>query len=133
MRLAETSAALTWMLGQPGGAEVGALLHSGLEFATSDLTGLEIARVLARLPLGAGEVAREPWRALQARCMLDPVDADLARELSRPFPQEPVRTLDAVHLATALRLRAPGERVGFVALGGRVRSNAGALGFVVLP
>jgi hypothetical protein len=54
-------------------------------------------------------------------------------ELARPFPIEPLRTLDALHLATALSARLPQERVGFLCLDNKLRDNAAALGFDVAP
>jgi hypothetical protein len=51
----------------------------------------------------------------------------------RPFPIEPVRTLDALHLGSALLARsmAPGLRV--LSLDQRVRENAERLGFSPAP
>ena len=51
----------------------------------------------------------------------------------RRFPREPVRALDALHLATAVRTAEfrPGLRV--LSFDNRIRANAVALGFDVLP
>jgi predicted nucleic acid-binding protein len=57
-------------------------------------------------------------------------DAVLAR-VRRPFPVEPIRTLDAVHLATAELLGEPPPLVTFVTRDARVRDNARALGYAV--
>lgn len=57
-------------------------------------------------------------------------DAVLMR-VSRPFPIEPVRTLDAVHLATAEQLGEPSALVTIVTRDVRVRENALALGYAV--
>jgi hypothetical protein len=57
-------------------------------------------------------------------------DAVLTRA-GRPFPVEPVRTLDAVHLATVELLGEPPQLVTIVTRNGRVRVNATAAGYVV--
>jgi hypothetical protein len=57
-------------------------------------------------------------------------DAVLAR-VRRPFPVEPIRTLDAVHLATAELLGEPPPLTTIVTRDYRVRENAEALGYAV--
>jgi predicted nucleic acid-binding protein len=47
----------------------------------------------------------------------------------RPFPLEPIRTLDAVHLATAELLGEAPALVTIVTRDDRVRKNAEALGY----
>jgi hypothetical protein len=49
----------------------------------------------------------------------------------RPFPIEPIRTLDAVHLATAELLGEPPALIVIVTRDVRVRDNAQALGYAV--
>ncbi len=49
----------------------------------------------------------------------------------RPFPVEPIRTLDALHLATAERLGEPPPLVTIVTRDARVGENAKALGYPV--
>lgn len=57
-------------------------------------------------------------------------DAVLAR-VGRPFPVEPINTLDAVHLATAEQLGEPPALVTIVTRDVRVRENALALGYAI--
>ena len=49
------------------------------------------------------------------------------------FPVEPVRTLDALHLATASRFREALGRVTVLSLDERIRGNAPGLGLELLP
>lgn len=49
----------------------------------------------------------------------------------RPFPVEPIRTLDAVHLATLELLGEAPQVVTVVTRDDRVRSNARLLGYIV--
>jgi hypothetical protein len=62
--------------------------------------------------------------------MVAVTDSMLAR-VRRPFPVEPIRTLDAVHLATAELLGEPPPVVTIVTRDARVRDNAEALGYAV--
>jgi hypothetical protein len=67
----------------------------------------------------------------ERRCYVAAVtDAVLARA-RRPFPIEPIRTLDAVHLATAELLAEQPALVTIITRDDRVRDNAGALGYAV--
>ena len=50
-----------------------------------------------------------------------------------PFPGEPIRALDAIHLATALVIRDIYPDLRVLSLDQRVRDNAVALGFEVVP
>ena len=65
--------------------------------------------------------------------IIQPVDEAIWRRCSRPFPVEPVRTLDALHVATIERLSAAIEGLVILSTDGRVRANAQALGFAVAP
>lgn len=128
----DTSALLEVVLGQPREAEVVACLREARGLASSELLLLEASRVVARLghlaPAASARLA-----VLERRLDLCPLDLDLRELLARPFPVEPLRTLDALHLATALDVRLPNETVGFLCLNQRLRANAAALGFRVLP
>jgi hypothetical protein len=50
---------------------------------------------------------------------------------SHPFPAEPVRTLDAIHLATVEQLGGPPQLLTVVTRDARIRENAIALGYAV--
>lgn len=104
---------------------------------TSALTIAEAARAILRARGGARLTADEERAAVRAlrrferRSYLVAVtDAVLAR-VRRPFPVEPIRTLDAVHVATAELLGEPPQLVTIVTRDGRVRDNARALGYAV--
>lgn len=49
------------------------------------------------------------------------------------FPAEPVRTLDALHLASALFLNEFVPSLAVLSADDRIRNNAAQLGFAVLP
>ncbi len=104
---------------------------------TSALTLAEAARAILR-GRTTGRLSeadeRSATRALQLfarRCdLVDVTDAILAR-VGRRFPVEPIRTLDAVHLATAEELGEPPALVTVVTRDARVGDNARALGYIV--
>jgi predicted nucleic acid-binding protein len=104
---------------------------------TSALTIAEAARAILRARAGARLTADEERAAVRALRRFERrsfrvavTDSVLAR-VGRPFPVEPIRTLDAVHLATAELLGEPPALVTIVTREARVRDNAEALGYAV--
>jgi len=61
------------------------------------------------------------------------LEAEVVDRARRPFPCEPVRTLDAVHLASALQARELVPGTALLSLDDRIRAAGRALGFQVLP
>jgi predicted nucleic acid-binding protein len=89
------------------------------------------ARVTGRLTV---EQERASVRALgrfERRCYVVAVTEAVLARVRRPFPIEPIRSLDAVHLATAEMLGEPPALVTIVTRDARVRENAEALGYSV--
>jgi len=68
-------------------------------------------------------------RTFERRCFLLDLDRAVLDRVRRPFPVEPIRTLDAIHLATAELLDEPPQLVTIVTRDERVRANARALGY----
>ena len=104
---------------------------------TSALTIAETARAILRARVGARLTADEERAAVRAlrrferrSFMVAVTDSVLAR-VRRPFPVEPIRTLDAVHPATAELLGESPLLVTIVTRDARVRDNAEALGYAV--
>jgi hypothetical protein len=64
--------------------------------------------------------------------MID-IAAEVVERAATPFPEEPVRALDALHLASALLVRSVTPDVEIAALDRRVRRNALRLGIAVRP
>ena len=136
---AETSAVLTWLLGETHEAEVRRILGGAGRVVSSSLTGVECARVLAR-----GVATRQLGEAdeLAALRLLDSAVAGWAviemtgRVLARArgrFPKQPLRMLDALHLATAAIFSDELGPLTVVSLDHRVRDNALGLGFDTVP
>ncbi|MBM3270379.1 MAG: type II toxin-antitoxin system VapC family toxin [Candidatus Sericytochromatia bacterium] len=107
--------------------------------ATSALTGLEVGRALDRA-IAAGQVdeatgseRRAVLDGLLARAEILGIDSEVMREAGRRFPKEPVRTLEAIHLASALIWSRSVEPPTVASCDRRVRENALALGMEVSP
>jgi predicted nucleic acid-binding protein len=104
---------------------------------TSALTIAEAARAILRARVGARLTADEERAAVRAlrrferRSFVVAVTDSVLARVRRPFPVEPIRTLDAVHLATAELLGEPPPLVTIVTRDARVRDNAKALGYAV--
>jgi predicted nucleic acid-binding protein len=104
---------------------------------TSALTIAEAARAIlraraaARLTSDQERTAARALRRFEQRCFLVAVTDPILARVRRPFPLEPIRTLDAVHLATAELLGEPPALTVVVTRDIRVRDNAQALGFAV--
>ena len=104
---------------------------------TSALTVAEAARAIVRARIGerltpdAERAAVRALRRFEHRCYVVAVTDDVLARVRRPFPVEPVRTLDAVHIATAESLGEPPQLMTIVTRDHRVRENAKALGYPV--
>ena len=110
---------------------------AGTQVVTSALTLAEAgraiirARATGRVTPAQEQAAFRALRTFQRRCFILDVDRAVLARVSRPFPIEPIRTLDAVHLATAELLGEAPQLITMVTRDERVRINAGALGFIV--
>jgi hypothetical protein len=136
---AESSAVLAWLLDEPSGPEVRQLLTDADAVVASDLTLIECDRVLQRAAalgeLTEAETAdRRAHMALAAAhwhvLRLGPAIVERARQ---PFPGEPIRTLDAIHLASVLVGRAAIAGLELLSLDDRIRRAGKRLGLRVRP
>jgi hypothetical protein len=59
--------------------------------------------------------------------------SDTVDRAIEPFPEEPIRALDAVHLASALTARSDVAGLKFLSLDERLRKSAHNLGLSLLP
>ena len=135
----ESSAVLRWLLGTPDASSMQAVLSRATHVVTSALTTTEVGRTLQRL-LATGSLSPGSrtalWRTYTgtaARWDVFAVSDDVLRRATDPFPVEPIRTLDAVHVATAEIYSRQVAPVTVLSVDGRVRDNAAALGLAVAP
>ncbi len=105
----------------------------------SSLTRLEFERALIRLSATRAisapkEATARRWLAEVLRELtLVPIDDGILSRAGQPFPVEPVRSLDAIHLATIEALREKLRWFTVATHDARVRENALALGLRVVP
>jgi predicted nucleic acid-binding protein len=136
---AESSAVLAWLLGERAATRIRSLLERAETVVASDVTLIECDRVLIRA-VSLGELveadaserrahltaAAATWHVLR----ISPAIVERARQ---PFPGEPIRTLDAIHLAAALAARSAVTGLALLSLDDRIRGAATRLGFPVQP
>lgn len=127
----ETSAILAVVCDEPDGPAVQAVLDLVTVGLTSRLTLIECARVMHRQQARLPDAARLRT-ALGALKVLALTDEVLLRA-EEPFPVEQLRTLDALHIATAVLAAEEVPDLAIVALDRRVRQNAHTLDLSVLP
>jgi hypothetical protein len=136
---AESSAVLAWLLGEPRAPEVREHLGSADLVLASDLTLVECDRVLIRAAalgeLSEAEAAarRGELNAAAAHWTLIRLSGEVIDRARQRFPEEPVRTLDALHLSSALLAKSAAPDVIVLSLDERMRANARGVGFDVLP
>jgi predicted nucleic acid-binding protein len=131
---AETSAVLRWLFAEEGGEALRVALAEADKVTSSRLTLIETRRVVRRAEregrltaaqsadvLAVFAQATSTWAVLE-------ITEEVARRAEETFPSEPVRTLDAIHLASALFLRQSFPDLVVVTADERGRTNAEHLG-----
>lgn len=133
----ETSALLSWLLGEPRGEEAAEALDGADHVVSSVLTiteavrGLLRAQQLGRLTVAQQLLLRGQLARVHPQWMLMEVTPEVRERAAEPFPVEPVRTLDAIHLATAVAFRRAYASLNVLAFDHRVGDNATALGLSI--
>ena len=136
---AESSAVLAWLLGEPAANTVREFLQESESVAASDLTLVECERALIRaVTIGEIEEAaaadrRARLSAAATRWHVWRLDFEVIQRARKPFPVEPIRTLDALHLAAALQARASLPGLELLSLDDRIRRAGKQLGFRLRP
>lgn len=136
---AESSAVVRWLLGTPDGPALEKILESAATVVTSALTSAEIGRTLRRLSAtgvlteALRHAAWQRYAAAAARWNIHTVTDDVLARAGEAFPSEPLRTLDAVHLATAAAYAREVSAPTVLSTDAKVRENAAALGLAVAP
>ena len=115
------------------------ILSGAVLVVSSDLTLVECERVIIRSEKIGGVMEAQAadlgavLRQAAAHWHLGHLADEILERARRPFPREPIRTMDALHLASALLLRSAISGLTMLSLGERIRTNALELGFAVLP
>ena len=136
---AESSAVLAWLLDEVSATDVRRLLAAADIIVASDLTLIECDRVLLRAA-ALGELSEAEAADRRAHLTLAAshwqvlrIGAEIVDRARLPFPGEPIRTLDAIHLAAALAGRAAIAGLAILSLDTRVCTAAKRLGLQVVP
>jgi len=136
---AESSAVLRWLLGTADAESIEHALAGARAVVTSELTSAEVGRSLRRLVTADridGDAAERAWTSYAgaaAHWRLYVISDTVLRRVRQPFPREPVRTLDAIHLATASLYAVEVAPPVVLSTDHALRSNAEALGLAVAP
>jgi predicted nucleic acid-binding protein len=131
----ETSALLAALLEQDADAKQS--LRTAKSRVTSVLTVAEARRAIlrarraGRLTASQERVVTRGLETFINRCDLVAITDEVLFRAGRPFPVEPIRTLDAIHLATLELLGEAPALVTVLSRDARVRDNASAGGFAV--
>lgn len=136
---AESSAVLAWLLDESSATAVRQLLGAAEIIVASDLTLIECDRVLLRAvvlkELTEAEAAdrRAHLASAAAHWQILRIAPEIVDRARRPYPGEPIRTLDAIHLASLLVGRSVVQGLALLSLDDRVRQSARGLGVEVVP
>ena len=136
---AESSAVLAWLLDEPTAPAVRQLLGDAAIIIASDLTLIECDRVLLRAvalkELTEAEVAdrRAHLVSAAAHWQVLRIAGEIVDRARQPFPGDPIRTLDAIHLASLLDARSAVVGLRLLSRDERVRQAAKGLGVEVEP
>lgn len=130
----ETSALLTFLFQQKGGGLVEESVDAATRVYCSTLTLLESGRAVSRAE-ALEQLDRFQARRLRSSLLhlaaswqiLEMTDAILARAAA-PFPVEPIRSLDALHVATIEELRSTVPELSVLSFDVRIGENAKAFG-----
>ncbi|MCU0504675.1 MAG: type II toxin-antitoxin system VapC family toxin [Chloroflexi bacterium] len=127
----DSSALLKRYVEEPDSVSVDALLRADDSLLTGRHTIVEVRRNLARLLSGRSLAnARRSFAADLASFSIIELDATTCESASTIAETTGIRTLDALHLAAALRIADPG--VGFLTFDLRQAQAARSLGLSVL-
>jgi predicted nucleic acid-binding protein len=132
----ETSAVLRWLFHEPDAPSIARRIQETAEPVCSALTILEVQRALVRaererpsrgrkfgvLRRQLGEASAD-WNVLE-------ITPDIRIRAGEPFPIEPIRTLDAIHLATALRFARAVPELSVLTFDRRILANLEPLGLL---
>lgn len=135
----ESSALLARWLEQVSAVEIAALLKGAEQYIASGLTQVECdrafirAEALASLAPARAEALRQAAAITWEKSHILRFDIGVVERARRPFPVEPIRTLDALHAAFYERARSLFPGAVMLSLDERVRRVARAMGGEVLP
>jgi predicted nucleic acid-binding protein len=136
---AESSAVRSWLFGELRSDAVREALAGSELVLASELTLIECERVLVRaiatgrIDEAAAADRRARFRQVSQHWVILGLEPEVSERARRPFPLEPIRTLDALHLAFALLGRSLVPETRLLSLDQRIRACGRELGFEPMP
>ncbi len=136
---AESSAVLAWLLDEDAAQTVVELLAADELIVASDLTLVECDRALYRAvalrELTDADAAdrRAHLATVSSHWTLLRIGSEVLERARQSFPGRPIRTLDAIHLASLLVARSAVPGLALLSLDARVRDAAASLGIELRP
>jgi len=136
---AESSAVLAWLLDEESATAIRESLAAEPLIVASDLTLIECDRVLLRAAaLGELTEAEAADRRAQLATVASHwtvlrIGPEVVERARQPSAGEPIRTLDAIHLASLLVARSAIAGLALLSLDARVRNAAALLGIELHP
>ena len=136
---AESSAVVAWLLKERAEASVYDQLVRAEAVVGSDLTLIECDRTIWRAvsagSFGEGDVdgVRTRLASVAEHWTVLPISPDIVERARGRFPDALIRTLDALHVASAIHARMAFPDLAMLSLDERVRRVARSVGLPVLP
>lgn len=136
---AESSAIVAWLFREPRGTEVEAVLAGASHVFASDLTVVECSRAIhraaatGRVDNAAADAIRLKFTGAAASWDILRLLPSIAERAGAAFPNEPIRSLDAMHIAWALHAKGASAELCVLSLDERIRRVGSALGFKFKP
>jgi predicted nucleic acid-binding protein len=136
---AESSAVLAWLFSEREGTRIYPLLSAAQAVVSSDITLVECDRALLRAT-ALGRITesdmsdlRREFASAVAKWTVLRISPEIIERARRPFPTEPIRALDALHIASALSARSAVPALEILSLDDRIRNAAHQLGLKLQP
>lgn len=134
----ETSALVSILFDEPSAPDILNILNRNEIMIASSLALIESGRAITRaesLRRITGRDANRLRRLLRSSSeewQIIELNEHIVRRAQEPFPVEPIRTLDALHLATLEHVSSLVPSVEVLTLDRRIRENATALGCTLI-
>ena len=130
----ETSAVLSWLLGEPPAPRVIECMDGADHIVSSCITRLEVERSLLRaesagfIKTADRQKVRGLFMSFSSSWTFLAITVEVLSRASVAFPVEPVRSLDAIHLASVLEFIPLYPGISVLSFDNRIRANLEPLG-----
>ena len=129
----ETSALLTWLFDEPDASQIIDTINDAELIVTSELLRIETVRAIKRaqyeklITLEQRDTLIQTFHDYIQSCFRMSMDDSVIDGATVDFPVEPVRSLDAVHLSTALEYKKLYPELKMLTTDARLKQNTALL------